>query len=110
MEENHEEACRFGLLQLRNCFGILLLGGGGKRSGDANATPMKRKSRERRGALGKAAVRNIRAISFDVERCIDFAGAPKGGRACCYSGVCPWLWVAGNGEKVLLRFVFTLVG
>jgi hypothetical protein len=36
----------------------------------------------------EAAARNIRAISFDVERCIDSAGAPKGGRACCYLGVC----------------------
>ena len=36
----------------------------------------------------EAAARNIRAISFDVERCIDSSGAPKGGRACCYLGVC----------------------
>jgi hypothetical protein len=38
---------------------------------------------ERRGARGKTAARDVRAISLDVERCIDFAGAPKGGRACC---------------------------
>ena len=49
--------------------------------------------------LVKAAARNIRAISFDVERCIDFAGAPKGGRACCYLGVCLWRLIAGNGAK-----------
>jgi hypothetical protein len=33
--------------------------------------------------MAEAAARNIRAISFDVERCVDFTGAPKGGRACC---------------------------
>jgi hypothetical protein len=49
----------------------------------------------------EAAARYIRAISFDVERCIDFTGAPKGGRACCYEGVCPVARLAGNGEKVL---------
>jgi len=49
----------------------------------------------------EAAARYIRAISFDVERCIDFTGAPKGGRACCYEGVCPGALLAGNGEKVL---------
>jgi hypothetical protein len=50
--------------------------------------PVEKKAGERRGALGRAAARDVRAISFDVERCIDFAGAPKGGRACCYLGVC----------------------
>jgi hypothetical protein len=41
--------------------------------------------REREGVrFEKAAARNIRAISCDVERCIDLSGAPKGGRACCY--------------------------
>jgi hypothetical protein len=50
--------------------------------------PVEKKPGERRGARGRAAARDIRAIPFDVERCIDFTGAPKGGRACCYLGVC----------------------
>src|ERR1700721_1216558 len=49
----------------------------------ASKTSARSRFKKRRGAHGKAAARNVRTISFDVERCIDFAGAPKGGRACC---------------------------